>query len=565
MPEARTLRVLNAVSKRVRPDRHDDLEMQREVAESYDKVANGQAATGYPTLLKLLPHADPVLPAIAKALGFEERRRQLIERPIHLPPPSHGKEQTGSSDERRGADTEKDQDVAKSSTIDLLRYLPNDTGNAHRLVALFGTDLRYCHLMCKWLWWDGRPWKIDTTGEAQRLAKRTMIEFLRQAVEAQDKGLKQFAIGSLNERRITHLLILAQSEIYIEPQDLDTHDFLLNVRNGTLDLRTLELHGHRREDYISKLVDVEYDPAAECPRWEAFLKQILDQDLIPYLQTALGYSITGTTIGKAVFVLWGRPNAGKTTLLTIIRELIFEYAVLIQVETLMARRLDASNMQADLADLRGARFVQTSEIEAEQRLSQARLKSITQGMGHIKATRKYENPMTFRETHKLWIDTNQKPIIRDVEDAATFNRLHPIPFLKSIPKEEIDRQLPEKLRTELPGILGWIARGARMYYEQGLEKPQQVEDATADWKRENDNIARFVEECCEFADDFEEAARPLYAMYHHWADRSGERFTASIREFSNRLIQLGYPRRHTESGEVYQGLRLKESVRAGPL
>src|SRR6202007_2512621 len=120
-------------------------------------------------------------------------------------------------------------------------------------------------------------------------------------------------------------------------------------------------------------------------------------------------------------------------------------SAVIQVDTLMVRHQETANTQADLSDLRGARFVQTSETEEGQRLAQGKLKRITQGMGTIKSVRKYENPIEFRETHKLWMDTNRKPTIRDADDAATFNRLHPIPFTVRIPKDRIDKNLPAKL------------------------------------------------------------------------------------------------------------------------
>jgi len=111
------------------------------------------------------------------------------------------------------------------------------------------------------------------------------------------------------------------------------------------------------------------------------------------------------------FVLFGNGNNGKTTLLSTFLLLLEEYSALLQVDTLMSRQ-ESNNTQADLADLRGARFVMTSEAEEGQRLSQGKLKRITQGMGKIKATRKYQNPIDFPETHKLWMDTNSKPMIR---------------------------------------------------------------------------------------------------------------------------------------------------------
>lgn len=466
---------------------------------------------------------------------------------------------TPITDEARAilrAGVEKAQQ-AVSAGPDLLPYLRNDYGNSQRLIALYGSDLRYCHEMRKWLLWDRRRWKPDATGGVYRLAKRTMVEFVRQAFETDNEDLQSFAVSSLNERRISHLLILAQSDLYVEPHQFDAHPMLLNCWNGTVELDTGVLRPHSREDYLTKLVHVEYHPEAPCPRWRGFLREVLEELLLDYVQRAFGYSLTGLTNEKAVFALYGPGNSGKTTLLTTFRELIPEYAVVIQADTLMSRAHESNNTQADLCDLRGARFVHTSECEAGQRLSQSRLKAITQGMGSIKATRKYENPITFPETHKLWLDTNERPAIKNIDDQATFNRLHPIPFLRAIPREKIDPSLASKLKAEAEGILAWALAGSLAWFERGLDKPPEVEAATEQWRAENDNIGRFIEECCINGDAFRAKAKQLYEAYRKWADTSGEKVIAPNKDFAPRLVARGYKRKHTDKGEVYEGIGLK--------
>jgi putative DNA primase/helicase len=333
--------------------------------------------------------------------------------------------------------------------------------------------------------------------------------------------------------------------------------------NGTLELDTGKLRPHSREDYLTKLVHVDYTPDAQCPRWLTFLKEILGEHLVDYIQRALGYSLTGSTTEKAVFILCGKPDAGKSTLLATFRELIHEFAVVIQAATLMSRAQESNNALADLADLRGARFVHTSECERDQRLSQSRLKAITQGSGSlIKATRKFENPITFPETHKLWLDTNDLPRIKEVDDQATFNRLHTIPFPKSIPKEKIDKTLGEKLKAESEGILAWAVQGAQEYCKHGLGKPAKIADATENWRAQNDNIARFLEERCECGDAFSVAGSVLYGAYHYWCEQSGERFISSSQEFSQRLTDRGYTKSHGKKGTQYHGLRVKDADEA---
>jgi len=287
--------------------------------------------------------------------------------------------------------------------------------------------------------------RVMTPARHDGSPKQAMLEFLRQTIDngAGDRAEK-FARSCLDARRITALLSMAESEIYVRPVELDTQANLLNFLNGTVDLRTGALRPHERQDLITKVIHYEYRPDAPCDLWIAFLNQVMGgrpeaseaereraQRFTDYLQRALGYSLTGSTIEKAVFVLFGTGDNGKSTLLSTFRQLVEEYAVLLQADTLMVRQ-ESNNTQADLADLRGARFVQTSETEEGQRLAQGKLKRITQGMGKIKAVRKYENPIEFPETYKLWMDTNRKPTIRDADDQATFNRLHPIPFTVKI-------------------------------------------------------------------------------------------------------------------------------------
>ena len=455
---------------------------------------------------------------------------------------------------------------------ELLSQLQNDYGNACRLVALHGQDLRFCHALKKWLVWDGRRWAVDETDQARRLAKDTMVEFLRQAVSSRaGEKVEKFASASLDSRRIASMLSMAQPEIYVRPSDLDTDPYSLNFLNGTVDLRSGVLRSHDRQDLITKLVPHQSMPSAKCPQWLAFLDKIMGggagakeeaseraRRLIDYLQTAFGYSLTGCTIEKAVFVLFGSGNNGKSTLLSTFRQLVEEYSMLLQVDTLMVRQ-ESNNTQADLADLRGARFVQTSETEEGQRLAQGKLKRITQGMGKIKATRKYENPIEFPETHKLWMDTNRKPTIRDAQDKATFNRLHAIPFLVRISPEEIDRDLPGKLILEAEGILAWAVMGARLWHETGLVKPEEVEAAGTKWQSDMDQIGRFISERCATGPSLGCPSSQVYAAYKNWTEQEGEELVSQKVFASNLLDRDGFTSAHSKSGTQYFGIVVRKS------
>lgn len=446
----------------------------------------------------------------------------------------------------------------------------HDAGNAERIVLLFRDRLRYCQPMRKWLVWDGRRWKPDDRAEAVALAKRAMAATLEAAVMARNDEAEKWALRSLDTRRLDGALHLAQPDLAVTPDELDTDRDLLNLENGTLHLATGALYPHEPARLITKLAPVRFEPGADCARFEAFLQRITGFDingsetaneralrLMRYLQLALGYSLTGWTREKAVFIPYGPKNAGKSTLLATIREIVGDYATQIQVESLMAAgpKMDV-NQQADLADLRGARFVITSETEKGHVLSQARLKRITQGLGRIKAVRKYENPIEFRETHKLWMDTNSRPRLQDADDEALLHRLHPIPFNVSIPQEEQDRSLPEKLLEDAPGILAWLVAGAMNWYAHGLPRPPEVLAARDEWRDEDDQVARFLSDCCLREDGAEARASAMYEAYRRWAEAGGERVVLSAHQLRLRLEAKGIPHRRTMYARVYVGVAL---------
>jgi putative DNA primase/helicase len=441
----------------------------------------------------------------------------------------------------------------------LLNFSSNDDGNARRLIAMSGRDLLYCHDIRKWLVWDGRRWAPDRTQAAKRLAKLAMIEFYKQA--SSDKDAEKFARNSLNNRAINNLLEMAQPSLPVLPEQLDVDPYLLNCSNGVVNLRTGRLLKHDRKLRITKLVPHDFIPTSECPKFLAFLREILGEsdELVEYFQKALGYSITALTSEKVVFVLHGSGNNGKSTLLTLFLRVLGDYAALIQIDSLMTGR-DSNNTSADLADLRGARFVMTSEAEADQRLSQGKLKRLTQGMGKIKATRKYENPVSFPETHKLWMDTNRRPTVPDPDDRATWNRLVPIPFVVTIPPERIDRELGEKLIAEAEGILAWAVRGAVRWAKEGLGRPAGVERAIEEWRDESDSLGNFLGECLR-EPGTRTPARQLYTAYKDWCTEVGEQPMTET-TFGRKLSDRGFRKQRTETGMVYLGVALPKLLGA---
>jgi putative DNA primase/helicase len=286
--------------------------------------------------------------------------------------------------------------------------------------------------------------------------------------------------------------------------------------------------------------------------------------LVLYLQKVLGCAATGKP-EKLIFVLFGEGNNGKTTLLEIIRDVLGDkqYAGQVQVDSLMVRPKEALSNNAvntDLADLQGCRFVSSSEVERGQKLSLSRVKYLT-GLSQIKARRMRENMISFQPTHKIFLDCNHKPAITDPNDAI-WNRVKCIPFQVAIPESEIDRDLPAKLRTELPGILKWIVEGAVLYHRNGLGDPPAVKAATEKYRQESDQLKEFLEDRCVLEPRERKAEVPISALwqtYETWTRLSGERHPLAKNVLEAQLEKLGCAKGRDTSGNVrvWKGVRLR--------
>jgi len=344
-----------------------------------------------------------------------------------------------------------------------------------------------------------------------------------------------------------------------------------------VDLRTGALQPHRAEDLISKLIPLDYEPRAECPQFMAFIYRIMGSHpdaaesenknaelMVRYLQKAFGCAATGIP-EKILFVLYGEGNNGKTTLLEIIRDALGdkEYAGQMQVDSLMIRPKEAVSSNAvntDLADLQGCRFVSSSEVEQGQRLSLSRVKYLS-GMGQIKARRMRENMITFRPTHKTFLDCNHRPVVTDPNDAI-WNRMKCIPFKVQIPDDENDTDLPSKLRTELPGILRWIVEGAVLYRKEGLGDPPDVQIATEEYRQQSDRLKEFFEDRCVINLSDKKCCVPIenfYPTYLAWAAAVGDKYPLSKQVFEERLQRLGCSKGRDSSGttRVWKGIRFR--------
>ncbi len=407
---------------------------------------------------------------------------------------------------------------AKTQTAVRVRsHLYTDTGNAGFFADLYGKDIRYCHTSHKWFIWDGKRWSEDKTAEIYRKAKDATRILLNKALKLQDdekrKALIRHALKSQYESRLRAMINLAQSEqgIAVTEVELDSDPWLLNVENGTLNLRTGKLRAHQRKDLITKLIPVPYYPEPSCPKWDAFLNRIMggDQELIKFLQKAVGYALTGDTREQVFFIFYGTGANGKTTFLVTIQSLLGDYARQTPTDTLLTKR--GNTIPNDVARLKGARFVNAAEAESGKQLAEGLVKQLTGG-DKMSARFLYAEYFDFDPTFKIFLAVNHKPTIRG-SDHAIWRRIRLVPFNVTIPPEEQDKTLVEKLKSELPGILRWAVEGCRRWKKEGLGIPDSVKAATGEYRKEMDIIGDFIAECCEEAPDAKTPFKDLYERY----------------------------------------------------
>jgi putative DNA primase/helicase len=444
------------------------------------------------------------------------------------------------------------------------KWQHTDVGNAQRLVATHGADIRWVSRWKTWIVWDGRRWRRDENGEVERRAKsvvRDMYLDAAKAPEDQRAALAGHAMRSEAAGRIRAMIELARSEpgVAISYSALDQQSRKMTVQNGTLDLWAGTLGPFDRADLSTKLVDVPFDIDAPCETWERTLGVLFggDAELVRYVQRAVGYSLTGDTSEQCLHLCHGTGSNGKSTLLDVLAELSGEYGQQADFQTFLDRRHD-SGPRNDVARLAGARLVRSSEVGDHKRLNEGLIKSLTGG-DIITARFLYSEDFEFKPQFKLWLAANHKPVIRGT-DYAIWRRIRLIPFEVTITADQADRDLPRKLRAELPGILAWAVSGCQMWLRDGLQPPERVLAATADYKSESDIIAAFIDENCEVDGGYQEAGGKLYTSYKRWCEENGEYAMTNTR-FGRELTDRGYHNHKTMGVKMRKGLRLAHEER----
>ena len=402
---------------------------------------------------------------------------------------------------------------------------------AQHWVKRHGTNWRYVAQWDQWMRWTGDHWEQEKKKGAIELARNITREALMWP------GLTPAAKLRVNSARTAHaMLTFVRSDTAIAsiPEQYDTNPNLLGVPNGQIDLETCKYVEAEKGAYITKQCAVA-PLAKSAPIWLDFLGRVTagNADLISYLQRFSGYCLCGSTGEHALAFLYGTGANGKTTFVQCLLGILGNYALTAPIETFAETRNERHS--TELARLRGARLVATEETGTGTRWNESRIKTLTGG-NRIAAHFMRQDDFEFQPEFKLLIAGNHKPSMRSVDEAMK-RRMHIVPFTVTIPEEDRDKHLSDKLREEWPQILNWMIEGHAAWRDYGLAPPEDVRNATEKYLINNDTLGAWLDDRCLREGSLD--GKSLYNDYVQWCDEQGES-PWKRRGWSDAMIDRGF-------------------------
>ena len=455
--------------------------------------------------------------------------------------------------------------VSQDGAADQAVFDFSDLANAHRIARAFGNNL--IATAAGWYVFNGRYWERgDHLAERQALNLSRLVlqdakyRALSERLERNDfrdehdataarklsKKWIEFAASCENKSTITAAMNIARTLLWRDLDDMNVDPWLLNVRNGTIDLRTGVLRPHDRDDLITMQAPTAYFPDAACPEFEKAVSEILgdDRELASFLQRFLGYGLTGVTTEQKMLIPWGDGSNGKGTILTTVQKVLGrDYCGSAPPKLLESSRSDRH--PTEIADLYGKRMVIASETEEGAQLREAFLKLATGG-DPLKGRFMRKDFFEFDATHKFVLQTNHRPEVKGT-DYAIWRRLVLLPFevtfgdAHAVAAGEATRirnnGLSEKLSGELDGVLAWMVRGCLAWQADGLAEPAKVRGATEAYREEQDRMGQFIAERCVYGTQQSVEQAQLYREYKNWMQDNGY-YPMGSGKFRKQLLKL---------------------------
>lgn len=485
-----------------------------------------------------------------------------------------------------------DNDGVVEPDIQLLCDQPyTDLGNAERFKLRYGHDVRWCEEIGKWLYWTGERWSEDLTLQARSWVQETVWSMSKEGVEFDRQLWSYMPTGDddtdqIEKQRIadkaksartwakasqasTHISAMEKearvdSRLNVRVAQLDADPMLLGVANGTLDLTTGRVRPSRRTDYISKQIETRYDRDATCPRWLAFMGQILpDPEVRSHVQRALGYSMTGLITEQKWWMFVGQGSNGKSTMLDVVKQIFGSYGTRLPMRFLEEQKMEQH--QTELMGLRGARIAFGTEPKQNSMWNSERIKAIT-GDGTLSARFMRQDQVEFQSTSKLFVCLNELLRTNDMGHGF-WRRVVLVTFGVTFAEGQQDRNLFRDLVSERSGILNWLIDGLMAWHQDGLAIPESCRASVDEYRSDQDHVLRWTEERCsrEPLNQWQPVAVVLasvaYSAYCAWHKEQGIATNPPHAvSFGKRLKKLGVGRVEGRARRgTYTGLRLLEA------
>jgi putative DNA primase/helicase len=468
---------------------------------------------------------------------------------------------TNNSNDNNG---NNDNNGAKAEIDVSTNTLPKTEAFYRDTLLTLGADnnLLWCETLGKWLIWDSKQWKFDDTKQIFNLTDQLIPHFLHLSATATDNDQRtlywDLAKGCSSHSKQKNIAEMVKPKTPVTVNQLDQHHTLLNALNGTINLTTGDITPHNPKNLITKLVNAnlphpDTQPQPSTTRWLTFLHEIMDgnTELIEFLQRAIGYSLFGLTTEHYLFVLHGHGRNGKSTFIDVITEILGDYAMPSAPDLLMNRGNNESH-PTEIAELRGMRLVCCSETEQNHRLKESLVKRLTGG-DTLKGRYMHQNFFSFKPSHTLFMATNRTPEVHGT-DTGIWSRLRLIPFDVSFEGRE-DTSLKQKLLAEADHILHWATQGAVQWYNHGLTFPDEVINASSQWRHDADILGRFIEDQCAVAELFEEKSSEIYKAYKAFCEEAGERYD-SANKFALKMTEKGFQKKKRKNGAFWLGIKM---------
>lgn len=405
-----------------------------------------------------------------------------------------------------------------------INYSYDDRGNGDLFADVFKDVCRFNSTAKCWCCYNGKFWEEDRAeliaAENAKMLQDALLIYattIEDYKEREEYGKHVMKIGRQQVRK--NMIYDARSKYPVKAEQFDQHKELFNCKNGTYNLETGVLQKHNPNDYISKISNVYYDPAAKSTEIQKTMNTILqgNKENIEYIQKIFGMALSGITNEEKLFLLYGATTRnGKSTIVETYLYMIKDYGITMQPETLALSKKDSRTANGDIARLKGARFVNAPEPPQNMRFDAALIKQLT-GNDMITARKIYQEEMSFIPEFITLINTNHLPIITD-ETLFTSGRIVVIPFRKHFEEHEQDKWLKNRLkqRQNISGFFNWCVAGYQKYQKDGLETTESMNQEIESYHMNSDKIAAFISEVLTEDPTQFVTMKELYPIYEQW-------------------------------------------------